>query len=372
MSEEKKKADKAAEQDVEQQEDLLSTPQTPSAPGMGFQTLSYGAIVRAQFKRSWINRIAFAFVVLLAAVALLAPFLANGVPIYMKRDSKIYFPLLKTVWPISEFNIYPELKDVDYKLAEKEGAEVRYTLVPYSPNDYDLNSTLSAPDEYHALGTDALGRDVACRMIWGARISISVGLVAVGIYTLLGILFGSLAGYFGGFIDWMLSRGIEVMICFPTFFLILTLMAVVKKPSVFHIMLVIGLTGWTGIARLVRAEFLKLRDQDFVVACRSQGMKTGRIIWRHVLPNAMAPVLVSATFGIASAVLIESSLSFLGFGVQPPTPSWGDILSGAREYITTAWWLTVFPGAAIFLTVMSYNLSGEGLRDAIDPKLRRG
>jgi peptide/nickel transport system permease protein len=167
----------------------------------------------------------------------------------------------------------------------------------------------------------------------------------------------------------VISRLYEVMICFPTFFLILTIMAFLP-PSIYNVMVVIGITGWTGVARLVRGEFLRLRNQDFVLASRTIGATDMRVILRHVLPNALAPVLVSATFGISGAILVESSLSFLGFGVPPPTPSWGDILSQARAYIDFAWWLTLFPGLAIFITVTAYNLVGEGLRDAIDPRLR--
>ena len=242
-------------------------------------------------------------------------------------------------------------------------------ISPYSPTAYDLDSALSAPNSIHWLGTDEQGRDVLSRLIHGSRISLSVGFVAVGLYVAIGMFFGAIAGYYGGKVDILISRTIEVVMCFPTFFLILAVLAFVG-PSLFNIMIVIGITGWTGIARLVRGEFLKLRNQEFVTGIQAAGAKISRIIFRHILPNALGPVMVSASFGVASAILVESSLSFLGFGVQPPTPSWGDILSQASDFIDIAWWLTLFPGIAIFLTITAFNLVGEGLRDAIDPKLK--
>ena len=334
------------------------------------KTPSYFSIIYRQFKKSRLNRLGLWFILLTALIALAAPLLANSEPIYMHHQGKNYFPVLRTLWPLSYFKLYPDLRMANYDALQREGAEIYYTLIPYSPNAYDLDSSLHPPSQEHWLGTDEQGRDVLSRLVHGSRISLSVGLVAVSIYVLIGIFFGSLAGYFGGRLDMLISRLIEIVMCFPTFFLILTLLAI-TKPSIYYIMLAIGLTGWTGIARLVRGEFFKLRDQDFIVACRSQGMSSGRIIAKHILPNALAPVMVSATFGIASAILIESSLSFLGFGVQPPTPSWGELLSQSRDFISFAWWLTVFPGLAIFITITSYNLAGEGLRDAIDPKLKQ-
>ncbi|MFO1464502.1 MAG: ABC transporter permease [bacterium] len=333
------------------------------------QTPRYRTLVWKQFKRRKLNLIGLWVILALTAVALFAPLLANGVPVYVKYQDKVYLPILQKLWPIKHLNLYPELAGVDFKDWKAKGAEFRYTPVPYSPDDYNLEEILEPPSRYHWLGTDQQGRDVLSRLIHGSRISLSVGLVAVALYTLIGIFLGSLAGYYGGRWDMFLSRITEVMICFPTFFLILALVAVLGQ-DLFYIMLVIGLTGWTGIARLTRGEFLKLRNQDFVAACLSQGMPTRRILWRHLMPNALAPVMVSATFGIASAILIESSLSFLGFGVRPPTPSWGELLSQAKSVIDVAWWLTTFPGLAIFLTITAFNLIGEGLRDAVDPKLK--
>ncbi len=242
-------------------------------------------------------------------------------------------------------------------------------LAPHSYTAYDLDAILRPPSSLHLFGTDEEGRDVLSRMIYGTRISLSVGFIAVFLYVLIGILAGALAGYFGGWVDMVISRAIEIMICFPTFFLILAVLAFIG-PSLGNIMVVIGLTNWPGIARLVRGEFLKLRNQDFVLSGRVSGAGSARLIFRHILPNSLAPVLVSATFGVASAILIESSLSFLGFGVQPPTPSWGEILSQSRDFMDIAWWLALFPGVAIFLSITAYNLVGEGLRDAIDPRMK--
>lgn len=240
-------------------------------------------------------------------------------------------------------------------------------LTHYSPTAYDLDAVLKAPSALHWFGTDEEGRDVFTRMIFGTRISLTVGFIAVGIYIVIGVILGALAGYFGGWVDMVISRLIEVMICFPTFFLILAVLAFIGR-SLTNIMIVIGLTSWPGIARLVRGEFLRIRNQDFVLASKLSGASSGRIIFKHILPNSLAPVLVSATFGVASAILIESSLSFIGFGVQPPTPTWGEILSQSRDFIDIAWWLAVFPGVAIFLSITAYNLVGEGLQQALDPK----
>lgn len=242
-------------------------------------------------------------------------------------------------------------------------------LSPYDPNFIDLKQILMPPSSLHWLGTDTLGRDVLSRIIYGAQVSLKVGFVAVGLATLIGLLVGALAGYYGGWVDQVLMRLVDLMLCFPAFFLILAVIAMLE-PSIWNIMVVIGLTSWMSVARLVRAEFLSLREREFVIAARALGAGDTRLIWRHMLPNALAPVMVSATLGVAGAILTESALSFLGLGVQPPTPSWGNILTMGKDNIEIAWWLSVFPGLAILVTVMSYNLLGEGIREAIDPRLK--
>ncbi len=242
-------------------------------------------------------------------------------------------------------------------------------LAPYDPDKINVKELLMAPSYAHLLGTDTLGRDVLSRIIFGARISLLVGFVAVGISTLIGVLVGALAGFYQGWVDRILMRLVDLMLCFPVFFLVLAVIAFLG-PSIWNIMVVIGFTSWMGVARLVRAEFLSLRERDFVVAAQSLGASDTRIIWRHLMPNALTPVMVSATLGVAGAILVESALSFLGLGVQPPTPSWGNILTMGKDNIEIAWWLSVFPGLAILVTVMSYNLLGEGIREAIDPRLK--
>ncbi len=239
----------------------------------------------------------------------------------------------------------------------------------HDPNRIDILKILASPSESHPLGTDDLGRDVLARMVHGARISLSVGFVAESIAIGIGLVIGLLAGYYGGRVDSVLMRFVDIMLCFPTFFLILAVIAFIG-PSIWNIMFIIGVTGWMGVARLVRAETLSLKERDFISAARAQGAGTGRIMFRHILPNTLAPILVAATLGVAGAILVESGLSFLGIGVQPPTPSWGNILTAGKDNIEFAWWLSLYPGLAIFLTVLGYNLLGEGIRDAVDPRLK--
>jgi peptide/nickel transport system permease protein len=243
-------------------------------------------------------------------------------------------------------------------------------IAPWDPNRPDVKKILDPPSRAHLLGTDQLGRDVLSRMLFGARVSLAVGFVSVGIAAFIGIVLGSSAGYNGGAVDASIMRFVDLMLVFPRFFLLLAVLAFLK-PSIWTIMAVIGITGWMGVARLVRAEFLALKEREFVVWSQSIGASGFRIIWRHILPNAMAPVLVAMTLGIPAAILTESGLSFLGLGVQPPHATWGNILNEGKDAIELAWWLSVYPGVAILLTVLSYNLLGEGIRDALDPRLRQ-
>ncbi|MES2501043.1 MAG: ABC transporter permease [Pseudomonadota bacterium] len=240
-------------------------------------------------------------------------------------------------------------------------------ISPYDPNDIDVKAILLAPSWQHWMGTDGLGRDVLSRMLHGGRISLLVGLVAVGIATAIGIVLGAISGYYRGWVDTLIMRLVDVMLSIPSFFLILAVIAFLT-PSIWNIMIVIGLTSWMGVTRLVRAEFLSLSGREFVMASRTLGAKDARLIFKHLLPNSLTPIIVSAVLGVAGAVLMESGLSFLGLGVQAPQASWGNILTDGKEYIQFAWWLSLFPGLAILITVLGYNLLGEGLRDALDPR----
>lgn len=243
-------------------------------------------------------------------------------------------------------------------------------IAPFDPNELHLDAILKAPCAEFPLGTDRLGRDVLSRLLYGGRVSLWVGFVAVGISISIGALLGLVSGYFGGLVDEIVMRFVDIMLCFPSFFLILAVVAFLE-PSLFNIMIVIGLTSWMGVARLVRAETLTLREREFVSAARLAGTSTWRIMTRHILPNAMAPVTISAILGIGGAILIESGLSFLGLGVQPSQASWGNMLMDGKSVIEEASWLSLFPGLAILITVLGYNLLGESLRDFLDPRLKK-
>ena len=244
-------------------------------------------------------------------------------------------------------------------------------LVTHDPYQLNLSpdEKLQSPSKRNWFGTDDLGRDLYSRMVYGARISLSVGFIAVAIMLFIGVTLGALAGYYGGWVDNVIMRLVEIMMCFPGFYLILMILVFLGQ-SIIYVMIVIGFTSWMGLTRLVRAEFLSLREREFVVAAKALGVPDLRIAFKHILPNALAPVFVSATLRIGGAILIESGLSFLGFGTPIPIPSWGNIISTGRFYIDSAWWLTVFPGLAILITVLSFYLIGEGLRTMLDPRLK--
>jgi peptide/nickel transport system permease protein len=320
-----------------------------------------------QFKRSPISLGAFYAVCLLILMALFADFLANDQPYYLRYRGKTYFPIVQNYFVKLRLSQWPaELLNVDFK--KLDGAETIFPPIPYRPTNIDLSAPFESPSSRHWLGTDKLGRDIMAGIVHGSRISLSVGFVAVGIAAVVGVILGALAGFFGSWVDLVISRVFEVMLCLPTFFLLITIAATLP-PSIFLIMAIIGLTGWVGIARFTRNEFLKIRNLDYVTAATALGVSTRKIMFRHILPNALAPVMVSVVLGIAGAILIESSLSFLGIGVPADTVTWGSILNEARSN-NFAWWLAVFPGTAIFITVLSYYLVGEGMRDALDPRLR--
>ncbi|MCX7678802.1 MAG: ABC transporter permease [Spirochaetes bacterium] len=322
---------------------------------------SYWNVVWEEFRKNRLAMAALFLIAFLVAIAIFAPIIANNKPyVYIDENRNIFFPL---------FIDYPQFRGIDFRSDECKGIKI-FPPIPYSYSEYNLEEILMPPDRRHIMGTDEKGRDLAARMIYGTRVSLLVGFIAVAIYVTIGIIIGSIAGYYGGWVDMIISRFIEMVICFPTFFLILTILAL-WGPSLVSVMVVIGITGWPSVARIVRGEFFKLREFDFITASRAIGARDLSIIIRHMLPNAMAPILVTASFGVASTILIESSLSFLGLGVQPPTPSWGQILSNSNQFLDIAWWMTVIPGFAIFLTITAYNLIGEGIQEAIDPQKRR-
>jgi peptide/nickel transport system permease protein len=338
------------------------------------QSKGYWRIAARHFRKNTAAMAALYLMGVLFVTALGADFVANDKPLVMKYEDRLLFPVLKDYavrLGISRWN--PEFQNIVFKdlvrTNFREGDWVQFPPIRYSPNEVNLADVLQRPSVRHVFGTDDVGRDVASRVVHGARISLAVGFVAVSIYVLIGLAIGSIAGFYGGAADMIASRLMEVMLTIPAFFLIITVVAFLPQ-SIFNIMIVIGITNWPTVARITRGEFLKSRTQEYVVAARAMGATDFRTIFRHILPNTIAPVFVAAAFGIASSILIESTLSFLGFGVPPSTASWGSILSNARQLLPSAWWLTAFPGLAIFLTVMSYNLVGEALRDSADPRLR--
>lgn len=337
-----------------------------------------------RFRRRKLAMSALLYVVVLTVAALAAPLIVGTRPIVCYFRGDYYFPCLgyfQKSWGVGLFRHEGVLRSrIEESLRVDPDSWAVWPLVYQDPErriktgefgdqpENPLNG--GPPNRFNLFGTDTQGIDVFAQMVHATLTALSVGFVSMGIAGAVGITLGSIAGYLGGWADMLVSRLIEVVMCIPTLVLILTMIAVVENPTIWHIMLVIGSTAWTSIARLTRGEFMKLKQADFVVAADALGAGRMRVMFRHILPNALAPVLVPITFGIASAILIESALSFLGFGPQG-SPSWGKVLDGARGHLDN-WWLIVFPGGAIFLAVLAYNLIGEGLQEATDPRLRGG
>ena len=242
-------------------------------------------------------------------------------------------------------------------------------IAPYSPNQIHLAHRLSKPSRHHLLGQDNLGRDIFSRIIYGSRISIYVGFATISVSALLGFLFGAMAGFYGGWVDELIMRIVDILLAFPGILLAIALMAVLG-PSLNNVIFTLCLIGWVGYARLVRGQILFLRETEFILAAKALGLGSFRIIFRHLLPNILGPLIVQATFGVAGSIVAEAGLSFLGLGVQPPTPSWGAMLNEGRSVLLKAPHLTTFPGLAIMLVVLGFNFVGDGLRDAVDPKIK--
>ena len=315
------------------------------------------------------GRLALATLVALGLIAAGADLLASDLPLAIELDGQRHWlPMLTR--PVA-------LRGATQQSLELKAQWLVKTPVPWGPNQTFAANPLQrdspppwAPDEAHWLGTDELGRDVLARLIHGARVSLTVGLLSVALCVVIGLFLGGLAGSYGGRVDAVISRLTELMITFPTLFFVLAVLGLLRTTSLVPLVLVIGLTRWTDIARLVRAEVLKLKELDFVTASRALGLSEGRILVRHLLPNALSAVLVAATFGVASAILLESALSFLGLGAPPPTASWGELLAQAHRYLTHpgAWWLAVFPGLCIAATVLALHELSEALRGLLDPR----
>lgn len=317
----------------------------------------------------------------LVLIAIGADLIAGNKPYYMRYKGKTFYPAFRQ-YPVyvgvalralgakkvpDVFNWPKELRRRKNFKKYKADASI-LPMIPYDPKEINLGHKYQPPNADHWLGADRLGRDVMSGLIHGTRYALTIGLVSVGISLLVGIVLGALAGYFGGWVDLFLSRMFELWSAIPGLLLIITASAFFPA-SLFFVMLIIGLTGWVGIARLTRSQFLQVRSNDYVSAARALGCSDARIMFAHILPNAIAPVLVPAAFGVAGAILLESGLSFLGVGVPAESITWGSILAGARSN-AAAWWLVLVPGVAIFLTVTMYNLLGDGLRDALDPKMK--
>ena len=338
---------------------------------------SYWHITWRRFRGHRLGMVGLCVVAVLFLVAFLSPILANEQPILCRFDGGFYYPaVVDLVHQVPGTSLIIQ-KQRPYRLATfdfkrefdpERGDWALWTPVRYGPREIAAEP-LAGPSSRHWLGTDQSGRDVLSRMVHGTVVSMKVGFLSMGIAVILGLVFGCIAGYAGGIADLVISRFIEVVQCFPAFFLILAVLAWFP-PSIENVMIVIGLTRWVGIARFARGEILRIRETDYALAARSLGVRPAQLVLLHLLPNALAPVLVSVTFGIAVSILIEAGLSWLGFGVQPPDASWGTILRSGYENLFTAGHMIPPACVAIFLAVLSFNLVGDTLRDVIDPRLQ--
>ena len=347
-------------------------------------SIGFWAEVWKRFRKNRLAMSALIFVLLLSLVAIFAPAIAGTKPVVCRYKGKIYFPALGYLnrkWENPVFQKDRFRKRYPKNLAEKDpDSWAIWPLVYQDPyrrirddewpgRPGNPTGAEGRPSKLNLMGTTQNGVDVFAQMVHGTRIAMLVGFVSMGIAATIGIVVGAISGYFGGWVDILFSRLIEVVMSIPPLVLILAMLAILDQPTIWHIMAVLGCTRWTGIARLTRAEFMKLKQLEYVTAAQALGVGKVRIMFRHILRNALAPILVPIMFGIAAAILIEASLSFLSFGAPPPNPSWGTILNKGRETIEETWWLIVFPGTAIFLTVLAYNLIGEGIQQATDPRL---
>lgn len=438
---------------------LFSKNKTVATAAQNADDQSYWAIVGRQFRKNKTAVWSLRFVIFIFIFGMSADFLANEKPLYCVYKGNTYFPVFKSYAVGLGLSQWPkELANVSW--SEMEYESVVMPPIPYSPTTFDNNNkdyvgpfdaqNLKEGQTKHYLGTDNLGRDVMAGMIHGTRVAMQVGVISMSIAFLIGIIIGTMAGYFGdqrlatfrgrlwlvllfllpafyyafgvrsylladalseslgGFfvqviisliifiaimvlaglvskvfrfvpflkeevvipVDLLISRFIEIFQSIPTFLLILSIVAIIKTPSLMIVMAIIGFTGWTGIARYVRGELLKVRSLEFIEASQALGFSEVRIMFKHALPNALTSVLITVAFGIAGAILTESGLSFLGIGVPPEDVTWGSLLSGARSHFA-AWWLAIFPGLAIFVTSTLFNLLGQGLTDAMDPRLKQ-
>ncbi len=338
----------------------------------GFWTLAW-----RRYRRHVTGMVGLVSFVLLLATALFGHLLAGDKPIVCKYEGRIYFPaVVATFHKIpGASSIYPMPKPFRFPMFEskvmvpldKEGWAV-WPPVPWAPDELDIVNKLKPPSAVHRLGTDEVGRDILSRMIHATAIAMLVGFISMSIATTIGLVLGSLAGFHGGWVDVDISRVIEVFICVPVFYVILILLQI-AEPGIYKVMVVIGFFAWTGIARYVRGEFLRLKGLDYAVAARALGASTNRVVFRHLLPNALAPVLVVVAFGVAAAIFVESGLSWLGFGVMPPTPTWGNILRSGYDNLRNAPHIMFPPAIAIFIAVLTFNLIGDAIRDVTDPRL---